>query len=811
MNAHRISWMNVLLACAVLLGTHSGGWGQIITTVAGGGVGDGGPAIQARLVGPSGVFVDGAGSLYIADGHRIRRVDATTGVIITVTGNGGWGFSGDGGAAPQALLSDPYGVFVDGAGDLYIADSGNARIRRVDAATGVITTVAGNGEQDFSGDGGPATQARLARPSGVFVDGAGSLYIADSRNARIRRVDATTGVITTVAGNGEFDFSGDGEPATQAGLSYPSGVFADGAGNLYIADTLNARIRRVDATTGVITTVAGNGEQDFSGDGGPATQAGLSSPFELFVDGAGSLFIADYGNHRIRRVDATTGVITTVAGNGEPGFLGDGGPATQARLSYPLGLFVDGAGDLYIADTGNRRIRRVDATTGVITTVAGHGEFDFSGDGGGATQARLSYPEGVFVDGAGDLYIADTLNARIRRVDATTGVITTVAGNGEFGFSGDGGPATQAGFYPKGLFVDGAGDLYIADYGNHRIRRVDATTGVITTVAGHGEDDFSGDGGPAPQARLARPSGVFVDGVGDLFIADSGNARIRRVDATTGVITTVAGNGEGRFSGDGGPATQAGLSPYGVFVDRAGDLFIADNARIRRVDAATGVITTVAGNGEHDFSGDGGPAPQAGLSYPSCVFVDGAGDLFIADSGNNHRIRRVDATTGVITTVAGNGEQGFSGDGGPATQARLAHPSGVFVDEAGSLYIADTFNYRIRRVDATTGVITAVVSDRLKQDQTATTFTLAPNYPNPFNPHTRIRYQLAQAGPVSLTIYNLLGQRLRVLVQQLQAAGSYEVSWDGKDATGHEVAAGLYVYRLAGSQGVLTRNMMRLK
>ena len=471
MNAHRIGWMNILLACAVLLGTNSGGWGQIITTIAGGGVGDGGPAIQARLVGPSGLFVDGSGSLYIADSgnHRIRRVDATTGVITTVAGNGEDDFSGDGGPATQARLACPSGLFVDGSGSLFIADTCNHRIRRVDATTGIITTVAGNGEQGFSGDGGPATQARLTFPSGLFVDGAGDLFIADAWNARIRKVDATTGIITTVAGNGEQGFSGDGEPATQAGLFMPRGLFVDGAGDLYIADAWNARIRNVDATTGIITTVAGNGEDDFSGDGEPATQAGLASPSGVFVDGSGSLYIVDTGNHRIRRVNAATGVITTVAGNGERGFSGDGGLATQAGLFTPRGLFVDGAGDLYIADGGNGRIRRVDAATGVITTVAGLDE-EIVGDGGPATQAGLAIPYGLFVDGAGDLYIADSGNHRVRRVDAVSGVITTVAGNGEQGFSGDEGAATQARLaFPVGLFVDGAGDLYIADSGNHRV------------------------------------------------------------------------------------------------------------------------------------------------------------------------------------------------------------------------------------------------------------------------------------------------------------------------------------------------------
>ena len=649
--------------------------------------GDGGPADQAWLAYPRGVAVDGAGNLFVADrrNHRIRRVNPG-GTITTVAGTGEEGFSGDGGPADQARLDFPSGVAVDGAGNLFIADTVNDRIRRVDPA-GTITTVAGTGEEGFSGDGGPAEQARLDFPRGVAVDGSGNLFIADRANHRIRRVDPA-GTITTIAGTGERGYSGDGGPADQARLDSPVGVAVDGAGNLFIADTFNQRIRRVDPA-GIITTIAGTGGFGFSGDGGPADQARLAFPVGVAVDGAGNLFIADEGNHRIRRVDPA-GTITTIAGTGGFGFSGDGGPADQARLDSPVGVAVDGAGNLFIADTLNHRIRRVDPA-GSITTVAGTAE---RGDGGPAEQARLYFPSGVAVDGAGNLFVADQDNQRIRRVDRT-GTITTVAGTGERGFSGDGGPADQARLYfPSGVAVDVAGNLFIADRRNHRIRRVDPG-GTSTTVAGTGEEGFSGDGGPADQARLYFPTGVAMDVAGNLFIADWGNNRIRRVDRA-GTITTVAGTGERGFSGDGGPADQARLDfPSGVAVDVAGNLFIADrfNDRIRKVDRA-GTITTVAGTGRRGFRGDGGPADQARLDFPSGVAVDVAGNLFIADEGNQ-RIRRVDRA-GTITAVAGTGEQDFSGDGGPAEQARLASPAGVAVDGAGNLFIADTVNDRIR-------------------------------------------------------------------------------------------------------------------
>ena len=344
-----------------------------------------------------------------------------------------------------------------------------------------ITTIAGTGEIGFSGDGGPATAARLDYPYGVALDGAGNLYIADRRwlyNNRIRKVDST-GTITTVAGTGEFGFSGDGGPATEAQLNRPSGVALDGAGNVYISDDYSQRIRRVDST-GTITTIAGTGEIGFSGDGGPATAARLDNPHDVAVDGAGNLYIADTYNYRIRKVDST-GTITTIAGTGERGFSGDGGPAVEAQLSLPYGVAVDGAGNLYIADIWNHRIRKVDST-GAITTVAGTGELSFSGDGGPATEAQLYYPLGVAVDGAGNLYIADTYNERIRRVDST-GTITTIAGTGERGFSGDGGPATAARLaFPRGVALDGAGNLYIADRLNHRIRKLTPMNGPVALV-----------------------------------------------------------------------------------------------------------------------------------------------------------------------------------------------------------------------------------------------------------------------------------------------------------------------------------------
>ncbi len=679
-----------LALCAVLLAASAGAQSESadwrIDTFAGlPKSGDGGPATDARLDHPNGVALDGAGNLFIADSsnHRIRMVDST-GTISTIAGTGERGFGGDGGPATDARLDYPTDVATDGAGNLYIADSFNLRIRKVDSM-GTISTIAGTGERGFGGDGGPAVDAQLNSPSGVALDNLGDLYFTDSANHRIRMVDST-GTISTVAGTGERGFGGDGGPATEAQLNSPTGVALDGAGNLFIANYSNHRIRKVDSA-GVISTIAGTGERGFGGDGGTATEAQLNLPTGVAADAAGNLFIAD--GHRIRMVDSS-GTITTVAGTGEGGFGGDGGPATEARLNFPVDVTLDGAGNLFIADIVNRRIRKVDSS-GVISTIAGPGE---SGDGGPAVDALLRTPFDGAVDGAGNLFIADSRNHRIRKVDSA-GTISTFAGTGEGGFGGDGGPATEAQLdFPLDVTLDGAGNLYIADSRNHRIRKVDSA-GVISTFAGTGERGFGGDGGPATEAQLDFPTGVATDGAGNLFIADRSNHRIRKVDSA-GVISTIAGTGERGFGGDGGPAVQAQLaSPSGVAVDSEGNLYIADGStqRIRKVDSS-GTISTIAGTGEPGFGGDGGPATEAQLNFPTGVAVDSEGNLYIADLVN-HRIRKVDSS-GVISTIAGTGEQGFGGDGGPATEARLDFPIGVATDGAGNLFIADRDNHRIR-------------------------------------------------------------------------------------------------------------------
>jgi sugar lactone lactonase YvrE len=700
--------------------------GQNIATVAGGGPNDV-PALSVSIS-PTSIARDASGNLYIADpSFNFTRVFKVTpaGQLTVVAGNGVAGFSGDGGPATNASLNFPVGVFVDSQGNIFIADLLNNRVREIDASTGNIRTVAGDGTQGFAGDGGPATGASLAVPNSVSVDSLGDIFIADSGNSRIREVVVATGKIQTVAGGGtspttcagSTDSIGDGCLATSASLNHPNDVTPDSVGNIFIADSSNSRIREVVAATGKIQTVGGGGlspatctgSTDSIGDGCLATSASLSGPNSVSVDSVGNIFIADFNNSRIREVVVSTGKIQTVAGGGpspatcagSTDSIGDGCLATSASLSGPEGVLVDGSGNILIADSGNGRVREVVTATGDITTIAGNGAKSFGGDGHPAIDAELDTPVSVLVDGSGNIFIADSNNNRVREVAASSGNIQTVAGNGTPGFSGDGGPATGAELnLPFGLAVDSQGNLFIADLNNSRIREVVASTGNIQTVAGNGVNGFSGDGGPATNASLNFPEGVFVDSQGNIFIADTINNRIREVVKATLNIQTVAGDANIGFTGDGVPATSTALSsPFSVFADKTGNLFIGDsnNSRIREVLASTGNIQTVAGNGTPGFSGDGGLATSAQLNGISGISVDDTGNLFIVDSADN-RIREVESSTGNIQTVVGNGVPGFNGDGGPAATASLRGPFSVFVDGVGNIFIGDSENNRIRAV-----------------------------------------------------------------------------------------------------------------
>ena len=670
----------------------------VINTVAGMGrtlVAGSVPATSLQLADPVGMAFDSAGNLYVADNQQSVVFKISPAGIATVfAGNGSKGFSGDGGPATAAGLLEPMAVAADVTGNIYVADFHNQRIRKVDR-NGTITTFAGGGAT-YEGDGIPATSSTVFEPDGVAVDSSGSLYIAEGGTARIRKV-TPDGIIHNIGNANSLPsgYSGDNGPASQAQFNVPQGLAVDRKGNLYIADRNNNRVRKID-TNGIVTTFVGNGQEGHSGDGGLATAAALTLPEALAFDAQGNLYIADTYNRVVRQV-TPGGIISTVAGNAStypPAFSGDGGPATLASFILPDGVAVDSFGSLYISDQGDRLVRQVNGS-GIINTFAGNGVSNFSGDGGLAQQAALDYPADVKVDSGGNLYIADAMNHRVRKV-TPAGIITIIAGNGTPGFSGDGGLAINAQLNtPVSVAVDISGNVYIVDSLNFRVRRVTPggviNTYLVGTIAGHGV-----------------PAGVAADAAGNLYVSDSYLNWVVKVTPSGGV-STIAGTGTAGSSGDGGPATQAMLNaPQALTLDPAGNLYITDsqNRLVRKVTPG-GTITTVAGAGNLPASSDfeGVAATQLYIDYPTGLAADGNGDLYLQGSWSVYRVN----PAGVISLLVGGGlfgyQEGFAGDGGPSVAARLVRDScsisscmGMGLDAAGNLYFADSGNDRIRKI-----------------------------------------------------------------------------------------------------------------
>ncbi|MFN0110394.1 MAG: Ig-like domain-containing protein, partial [Blastocatellia bacterium] len=959
-----------------------------ISTFAGSGnygfSGDGGMAVDASLRSVTQLTRDSAGLMIVdSQGKVVRHVDGST-LIRTVAGNSSNGNTGDGNQATYATFGATGGAVKDANGNTYVSDTTFHRVRRV-ATDGKIFHFAGatNGTSGSGGDNGSASTSRLNRPTALAVDPAGTkLYIADSGNNRIRVVDLTTNIITSYAGTGGAGFNGDGVIATDSSLNYPSGLAVDANGNLFIADRNNHRVRKVIASSRLISTVAGDGNQGFGGDNGGATSAQLNTPVDVAVDPAGNVYIADQVNHRIRRVK-TNAIIDTIAGNGTSGFSGDGGAGTTAQLSSPASIEVETDCSIYVGDSNNLRVRKltpsgaggttnnapvitsnigaqtltkgqsldlslaatdadgdsvtfslvnapafativnanaaartatlrlaptvagsfnniqikaddgkggtatstafsvtvnepapnnqpptanagqlpstteaasangasvtlngsgsdpdgdpltyswtdngnviatsaaatvtlgigshsivlsvsdnkgaktsttaqtvlvkdttpptfagvpagfttaatsaaganvtytmptaadlVDGVVQVVTdkvsgslfavgsttvkftatdsrgnsamasflvtvtpfvsggtptsydisTFAGNGNYGYSGDGGQGLDAAMKSLTGLTRDSNG-LMIADSVARAVRRIDAT-GKILTIAGNGANGNGGDAGQANYAQISaPGGAVTDANGNTYVSDTAYHRIRRV-TTDGKIFHFAGSttGVSGSIGDNGPAASSRLNRPTALAVDAQ-NLYIVDSGNNRIRAINLTTLIISTAVGTGGAGFSGDGAIATDTSLNnPVGLALDAAGNMFIADrnNHRIRKVAAGTRIVTTIAGTGEQGFSGDSGQGALALINIPTDVAVDANGNVFFIDQANN-RVRRINAA-GVIQTIAGNGTIGYSGDGGPALQAQISQPTSIEVESDGSILVGDNGNLRVRKL-----------------------------------------------------------------------------------------------------------------
>ena len=626
--------------------------------------------------------------------------------------------------------------------------------------------VAGGGPVGHLGDGGPATDAWLAfdpEHCTVWVDDTGELFIPEGapEHSRIRRVDEA-GIITTYAGNGEWSQGGDGGPAVDASVAGPAAVYGDAAGNIYISDTQNGKIRRVDAATGVITTVGGGGAPaDGLGDGGAATLAQLGGPRGIFVDGPGNIYIADRDNHRIRRIDAETQVITTVAGSGPTdtyvgGFEGDGGPATLARLDMPDGVHVDAAGNIFIAEIQNHRIRKVDAETQTITTVAGSGPAGpgaagYSGDGGLATEARLSSPTAVSVDAAGAIYIADRNNNRVRRVDPQTQIITTVLG----GVAPDG---TLVLDQPNGLFIDDEGSIYVAEHGRSRIIKYHPNQ---PPLADAGEDQV-----------------VFVGNVVMLVGSGSSDPDADPLSYAWEIVVRP----------DDSDAKLAG--PYS-----ASPTFVADAAGVYEVQLVVN---------------DGISA-----SDPSLVVVTARTEQqavqelveevsLLGDAGALNRGQENSLTT-KLAQVIKQLDRHRDRAGRNQVRAFIHHVSSL-VDE-GVLSSAEGQAL----VQAASAIATQLSEPATKTADREDRSPPAKVYPNPFNASTTIQYVLREPSDVRLAIYNPLGQVVSRLVSSTQPAGTYTVGWDGRDVTGRKAAGGVYLYRLTTTRSTTTGRLLLLK
>ena len=626
----------------------------------------------------------------------------------------------------------------------------------VPAAAQNIQTIAGGGPVSLQ-----SLQTGLAQPSGLAVDSSGNVYVALAQKHQIWKL-TPSGIVSVFAGNGSYPFDADGIQATAATLNQPQGLAFDTAGNLYVADSGHNSIRKI-STSGIITTVAGNGTPGFSGDLGPAISAQLDSPSAVAIDAGGNLYIADVTNQRVRKVTAG-GTITTLAGNGTTTFSGDGGLATAAGLNQPTSVAVDSNGVVYIADQANFRVRKV--VGGIISTAAGNGTFGLSGDGGPATAAQLNSVAAVTVDIANNLYIVESFD--VRAVRAGQANIQNVAGSGAPGYSGDGGAPPGASFRNlAALAIDSTGATgYLADAGNSRLRKF--TTTLITTFAGNGSLDYnngSGSGLTATTASLLTPNTVAVDNAGSLIFADSGGSSIRKLNLATGFLTTAAGSGVIGFTADGGPSTGALSSPVGMIYDAAGNILFAEGARVRKLSG--GVYSTLANaSGVFGFSGDGGAATAAHFKSLSGLALAANGDLYLADSQNN-RVRVISGQTGIVTTVAGNGIAGSTGDSGLATSATLNYPSGLALDGAGNLFVSEVLGNRVRKVVLSTNVISTVAGDGTTnfQDGVAATATglsvpfsiFADQSSNLFiadEGHSRVRKVTAATGVISTVAGN---------------------------------------------------------
>jgi len=601
------------------------------------------------------------------------------------------------GVGDGAQFASPAGVAVDGAGNLYIADTGNLTIRRITAA-GVVSTIAGFPGSYGSADGMNGA-ARFNSPGRLALDGAGNLYVADTQNYTVRKItpSGTNWVVSTIAGQPGRSGSSDGTNS-DARFSIPAGIALDIAGNLYVADTGNETIRKIvpTGTNWIVSTLAGSAGQS-GGEDGTGTDARFSEPYGVAVDGGGNVYVADKATYIIRRI-TPAGVVSTIAGLAYHNGSRDG-TNDDARFDYVYDIAVDSAGTLYVAEFYNNTIRKVTPieTNWVVSTLAGNASLtnQFNAPIGGyadgtGTNALFNAPQGVGVSSTGDLYVVDTGNSLIRKV-TSAGVVSTLSGSvGQGSANGTGGAARFYGPYKTA--VDSAGNVYVADSGNHTIRKI-TSAGLVSTIAGRPTFPGSADGAGS-DARFNTPQGVAVDNAGNLYVADTGNMDVRKI-TPAGVVTTIAGLPGFPGIADGTNEEARFATPSGIAVDGANNVYLADGLRVRRITpiGTNWVVTTIAGSfitGSTDGTGT-----NALFYFPEAVTVDGQGNVYVADT-RNFTIRRI-TPAGLVSTIAGSaGEQrNFDGIG---SVARFFFPTGIAVDSSGDLYVADRFNDTIRKI-----------------------------------------------------------------------------------------------------------------
>lgn len=636
---------------------------------------------EARFWAPTAVAPDGNGNVFVADEttHTIRRVVVSTGEVSTVAGLSGVSGRSDG-VGSDARFDKPDGIVSDGNGNLFVVDNGNNTIRKVEEATGAVSTLAGSATTPQGSADGIGAAARFKQPSGLTWESNGNLFVSDWGSNTIRKVVVATASVSTLAGLAGTSGSTDG---TGSGATFkgPRGVAVASNGSLFVADFFNQTVRKVDIATGTVTTLAGTAGQGGYSDGIGAA-ASFNGPRGLAWDRNGNLFVSDGGGFTIRQIVLATGAVTTFAGKaGQPGSLD--GFRTSARFNGVRGLAADLNGNLFIVDAPT--IRKVILATGAVSTLAGSPPNSGTKDGVG-TAARFDRPLGVAADDKGNVFIADSYNHTIRKVIVPTGEVTTLAGTASTSGKSDGiGPLARFN-QPSGVALDRDGNLFVADYLNNAIRKVVIASGEVSTVAGLLGTVGTTDG-IGTSARFAGPTGVALDGSGSLFVADRANHNIRKVVLASGEVTTLAGWAGSSGTADGVGSAARFFEPRDVAVDGTGNLFIADyaNHTIRKIEIATGSVSTLAGLARQS-GGNDGSSTTARFNYPSGLAMDREGNLLVADSGN-HTIRKIVLATSEVSTLVGVSTRAKVSPG--PLPAGLTTPVGLAVSASGEIFLTD--------------------------------------------------------------------------------------------------------------------------